>query len=133
MPVHPAGTVDSVSSGESAPRPALKRSVATVEASSLATNTSGSAGWKAMWRGPAPGRMNRVAPLDVAQRFSVEVELADEYAVGAEVCGKREAVGGIGKDAVGVRRFLTLRIRPLSVVMNDACGWRERSIRLDRQ
>ena len=84
-----------------------------------------------MWRGPAPGRMNRVAPLDVAQRFSVEVEPA-EYAVGAEVCGKREAVGGIGKDAVGMRRFLTLGIWSFSRVLHHVRGWGECTIRLNR-
>src|SRR6266550_3677983 len=98
MSVQPAGTVETVSSGESAPRAASKRSVATV---------------------------------DVAQRFAIQVETVDEHAVGAQVCGKREADGRIGKDAVGVRRFLTLGIRSFSRVLHHLGGWAECTIRLD--
>src|SRR5437660_860519 len=86
-------------------------------------------------RSPARARAgthDRVSAIDVWQRFAAHVERVDEHAVGAQVCGEREAVGGIGKNAVGMRRCLTLRIRPCSRVMNHLPGWRECTIRLNR-
>src|SRR5439155_13837681 len=50
-------------------------------------------------------------PLDVAQRFAVQIEMVDEHAVGAQVCGEREAVGGIGKDTVSMRRWWPFGMR----------------------
>jgi len=78
------------------------------------------------------GTHHSVAPLDVAQRSPLEVETVEEHAVGAEVCRKREAVRGIGNDAVGMRRFLTLGIRPFSRVLDHVRG-RECPIHLNRQ
>src|SRR5213082_1020927 len=69
----------------------------------------------------------------VAQRFAVNVEVVDEHAVGAQVCGEHEAVGGIGKDAVGMGRGLTLGSRPFSRVLNHLRGWVEGAIRPDRE
>src|SRR5712671_2230404 len=72
-------------------------------------------------------------PLYVAQRFTVQVETVDEHAVSAQVCGEHEAVGGIGKDAVGMGRGLTLGIRPFSGVLNHLPGRVEGTIRPDRE
>src|SRR2546426_7137222 len=69
----------------------------------------------------------------MAQRSTLEIEMVDEHAVGAEVCGEREAVGGIGKDAVGMRRFLTLGVRACSRVLNHVRGWVECCIRPERE
>src|SRR2546426_6861762 len=69
----------------------------------------------------------------MAQRFAVQIETVDEHALGAEVCGERVAVGGIGKNTVGVRRFLALGVRSFSRVLNHGRGRRECTIRLDRQ
>src|SRR6266705_1495523 len=66
----------------------------------------------------------------MAQRSTLEIETVDEHAVGAEVRGEREAVGGIGKDAVGVRRFLTFGIRSFARVLNYV-RWRECADRLE--
>ncbi len=64
------------------------------------------------------GAHHGVASLDVAQRFSFEVEPVDEHAVGAEVCGEREAVGGVGNDTVRMRRILPLSIRSAARVLH---------------
>src|SRR5947209_1761816 len=69
----------------------------------------------------------------MAQRSTLEIELVHEHAVGAEVCGEREAVGGIGKDAVRMRRFLPLGVRSFSLVLYNGGGWGEGTIRLDRE
>src|SRR5207244_2080563 len=106
---------------------------ATMESSSLATNTSGSVGWNAMCRGPAPGRMTASPSSIWRSDLPPEIETVDEHAVGAEVCGEREAVGGIGKDAVGMRRFLTLGVRSCSRVLNHGRGRGECIIHLNRQ
>src|SRR5256885_2959999 len=79
------------------------------------------------------GTHDSVDALYVAQRFAVHVETVDEHAVGAQVCGEHEAVGGIGEDAVGMGRGLTLGIRPFSGVLNHPRGWVEGSIRPDRE
>src|SRR6266536_5034784 len=77
------------------------------------------------------GTHHSVAALYVAQRFALQVDTVDEYAVGAQVCGEHEAVGGIGKDAVGMGRGLALGIRPFSRVLNHLRGWVEGTIRPD--
>src|SRR6266513_1103912 len=77
------------------------------------------------------GTHDSVAALYVAQRFAVQVETVDEHAVGAQVCGEHAAIGGIGKDAVGMGRGLTLGIRPFSGVLNHLRGWVEGAIRPD--
>src|SRR5216117_984006 len=69
-----------------------------------------------------------VAAIDVAQRFAVEVETVDVHTVDAEVCGERATIGGIGKNAVGMRRFLTLGIRSFSLVLTYLRGRGECSI-----
>src|SRR5205807_1427768 len=74
-----------------------------------------------------------VASFNVMQRFAIEIEPVDEHAVGAEVCGEREAVGGIGDDAVGVRLALTIGNRSVASVLHDGCGGRKRSVRLNRK
>ena len=79
------------------------------------------------------GAHDRIAFLYMAQRSTLEIETVDEHAVGAEVCGEREAVGGIGKDAVGMRRFLTLGVRSCSRVLNHGRGRGECIIHLNRQ
>src|SRR3989441_1256851 len=79
------------------------------------------------------GAHDRIAFLYMAQRPAIDVEPIDEHAVGAEVCGEREAVRGIGKDAVGMRRFLTLGIRSFTRVLHHGRGRSECTIRLDRQ
>jgi len=68
---------------------------------------------------------HRIAFLYMAQRSTLEIEMVHEHAVGAEVCGEGEAVGGIGKDAVGMRSFTR--------VLYHTRGGRECAIRLDRQ
>src|SRR5258705_400193 len=68
----------------------------------------------------------------MAQRFAVQVEPVDEHAVGAEVCGEREAVRRIGNNAMRMRRFLPLGIRPFARVLHHMRGT-ECAIRLDRQ
>src|SRR5437762_12968319 len=56
-------------------------------------------------------------PPSLIPRFAVEVEAIHVHAIDAEVCGERKAVGGVGKDAVRMRCFLTLGIRPFARVL----------------
>src|SRR6266566_3885848 len=74
-----------------------------------------------------------IAALDVTQRFAVEIETVHVHPVDAEVRGEREAVGGIGKNAVGMRCFLTLGIRSFSRMLIYVRGSGECSILLDRE
>ena len=78
------------------------------------------------------GAHDRIPFLYMAERSTLEIEMVHEHAVSAEVCGEREAVRGIGKDTVGVRRFLTLGVRPLSRVLHHVRGC-ECAIRPDGQ
>src|SRR5205823_12456009 len=65
--------------------------------------------------------------------FAVEVETVDEHSVDTEVCGEHETIGGVGKNAVGMRRSLALGIRPFSRVLNRVRGRGDCSIRFNRQ
>ena len=67
------------------------------------------------------------------EQFAIEDETIDEHAVGTEVRGEHEAIGGIDKNTVGMRRCLTLAIRPCSRMLHHLRGWGEGSFRPDRE
>ena len=133
MPVHPGGSVERTSSGVSAPRFGVeaKRGHRGIE-------LIGDEHQRQRWvevdvPRTRAGAHDRVAALDVAESFGVGVETVDEHAVDPEVRDEREAVGGIGKDAVRVWRVLTFGVRSGARVLHDLRRRRECSIRLDRQ
>jgi len=77
---------------ESAPRSASKRSVATVESSSLA-RTPAAASVEGDVARACAGAHHRSPPSP----WAVCIETIDEHAIGAQVCGEREAVEGSGR------------------------------------
>ena len=79
------------------------------------------------------GMHDGVAAIQMVQGLAAHIEPVDEHPIGAEVRGEREAVGGIGQDAVGMRRFLPLAVRSSARVVYHLRGRRESAVRLNRQ
>ena len=69
----------------------------------------------------------------MVQGSVVEVEAIDQHAIDAEVRGEREAIGGVGDNAVRVRRLLALLVRAAPVILHHLRCSPKRAFLLYRQ